>query len=101
MDADLVRAPGARPEFEPGLPVGRAEHAIIGDRLLPIRVHHHAPADYAARLFRERRLDASLALTRHARYDCPIHFLDPPLGEQPPQPPERLRVPAEHQTARR
>ena len=51
--------------------------------------------------FASADLDASLALARHARDDRPIHLLDPPLGEQRPEPPQRLLVPPEHENARR
>src|SRR5260370_30177641 len=80
MHPDLVGAPGARPEFEPGAAVMGAKYAVIGDRGLAGGVEHHMSA-HPPGLLLAGGLDAALRLRRRAGDDRPIDLLDFSLGE--------------------
>src|SRR6516162_5007429 len=98
VDAQLVGASSAWPQFEPGAAVSQTANPIVGDRLLTDGIHHHMPAGAAGQLF-EAGLDAPFGFRRPALDDGPIDLSHSPAGEQDAEPPQRFRMAAQHQAA--
>src|SRR5947209_2346905 len=98
MNPQLVGPAGARPQFEPSPSVRGAANSVVGDRPLSGGVDDHPPTAASIELS-EPGLDLAFGLGRAALDNRPIDFLHLSAGEQRPQPPQRLRVPPQHQAA--
>src|SRR5438270_1055473 len=98
MDAQLVGPPSPRARSEPSPSVGGAADTVVCGCPLPVGINDHAPAAASIELSKSG-LDPSREFGWAILNDGPIDFLHRPAGEQRAQPPQRLRVPPQHQTA--